>query len=497
MSRCLFVLVATICMLRPAICAEASITTVNMDQSNNWVIGMTLDAMLHSGPASPFTDDSFAAFQAVWDNENQTEWVQQGTWEMTSEIVSSQDEAVEAMDISGSLSVSYMAFTGEAHMSFASENVQRSSDTSVIIKASAAGKKRQMSLADTNLLELKDSSIDHLEEFESLYGSYLIVGFEYGGEILFQSTHAAASSEDKMAISGGLELSFAGAGFPVEISGSADVSFDKTDISRSIDDKKSFSIKPNTDSEDADALITALVAISDGGLEDDSTLYEQLAQSAQNILSGDDVEPLKAVVVKLSSVSAVNDRFESTIGSIDTANFFSFLNEVFMAVDALSRQLELVEQEWRERSPATVYTALSTWGDWEFLLLQLREEMALINSFDDVINGSNAYEAIRETKDWDADVFEAHSFIEVTGRGIEYQFEVAIMGPYEEMLECVATYDVCTLVPTSDTTEPSSAPTAEPTISNTGDDDDASSANWNGIAISVVGGLMVLADFIF
>lgn len=494
MSRYLAMLVATICMVRRAVCTEASITTINLAESNNLVFGMTLDAMLHSGPPSPFTADSFAAFQAVWDNENQTEWLQLGTWKMTTDIVTSQDEAVEAMDISGSLSVSYMAFTGEAHMSFASENVQSSSDTSVIITAEAAGKKRQMSIADTNLLELKDTSIDNLEEFEALYGSYLIVGFEYGGEILFQATHSAASDEDKLAISGGLELSFAGAGFPVEISGSADVSFDKTDISRSVNDKKSFSIKPNTDSEDADDLITALIAISTGGLDDDSTLYDTLAQKAQNILSGDQVDPLKAIVIPLSSVSAVNDRFEATIGSLDTANFFSFLNDVFMAVEALSQQLELIESEWRTRAPATVSTAQSTWGEWEFLLLQLREEMATINNYDDVINGSKAYEAIRTTKDWDADVFEAQSFIEITGRGLEYQFEVAITEPYKAMLECVAMYTVCTSAPTSATTEPSSAPTVEPTISTT--DGDSSSANGHGIAVGVVAGLMVLADFI-
>jgi len=425
-------------MAQLALSADVSIMTVNMPESNNWVIGMTLDGLLHSGPPSPFTEDSFATFQAAWDSKD--EWLQQGTWTMSTDIVSSQSKAVEAMGIGGELSVSYMGFSGDAHLSFASENVQSASDVSVVIKAAAAGKKQQMSLAETNVLDLKETSVDSLDEFLALYGSYLIVGFEYGGEILFQSTHSARSEDDKMAIEGGLEISFAGASFPgFELSGSANVEYEKSDISRSISDKKSFSIRPNTDSDDANELINALTDISLGGMADDPTLYETLAQNAQNILSGDFVDPIKAVVIPLSSVSAVSDLFVDNADSEDTAPFFSFLNEMYMAVEALSRQLELVEQEWRSLSADTVSTVRSTWGDWEFRLLALREEMAVINNINDVIDGSNAYMAISATKDWDADVLEAQSFIEITATGLENQFEVAIIEPYNDMLESLTT----------------------------------------------------------
>merc|ERR1712087_871113 len=129
---------------------DRTVMTINMAESNNWVIGTTLDTMFNSGLPSPFTEDSFEAFQAVWDNK--TEWLQLGTWTMTSDIVSSQSDAVETLDIDGSLSLSYMAISGDAHMSFASENVQSASDVSVIIKAAARGKRQQMNIAETTSL---------------------------------------------------------------------------------------------------------------------------------------------------------------------------------------------------------------------------------------------------------------------------------------------------------------------------------------------------------
>ena len=89
-------------------------------------------------------------------------------------------------------------------MSFLSNNVQSDTDVSVMVKASSAGKKKQMTLADTNILELKDSEINTLEEFEEMHGAYLVVGYLYAGEILFESRYSAANSEDKTAIEGGL-----------------------------------------------------------------------------------------------------------------------------------------------------------------------------------------------------------------------------------------------------------------------------------------------------
>merc|ERR1719319_532011 len=104
-----------------------------------------------------------AEFENAWDNKD--EWMQQGSFSMSSDIVSSQSDAIEALAISGSLEVSYLMFSGDARMSFAKDNIQSASDVSVIVKASSAGRKQQMSLVETNALALKETSAIDLDEF--------------------------------------------------------------------------------------------------------------------------------------------------------------------------------------------------------------------------------------------------------------------------------------------------------------------------------------------
>ena len=63
------------------------------------------------------------------------------------------------------------------------------------------------------------------------------------------------------------------------------------------------------DSPAVDELISSLSALARGEAAEDATLYEKLSQSAQDILSGDSVDPIQAIVVPLRSVSAVHDKF--------------------------------------------------------------------------------------------------------------------------------------------------------------------------------------------
>ena len=89
-------------------------------------------------------------------------------------------------------------------MSFAKNNVDSALDVSLIVKANSYGRKGQMSMQETNNLVLKETTASDADEFRNLYGSYLIVGFEYGGEIMFQSTHSVRTKEDKLKVAGGL-----------------------------------------------------------------------------------------------------------------------------------------------------------------------------------------------------------------------------------------------------------------------------------------------------
>ena len=74
----------------------------------------------------------------------------------------------------------------------------------MIVKANSHGRKGQMKMSDTNKLRLKDTTATDLDEFTELYGEYMIVGFEYGGEIMYSSTHTVRSHEDKMKVAAGL-----------------------------------------------------------------------------------------------------------------------------------------------------------------------------------------------------------------------------------------------------------------------------------------------------
>ena len=89
-------------------------------------------------------------------------------------------------------------------MEFAKNNVDSSLDVSMIVKANSYGRKGQMKMSDTNKLRLKDTTAMDREAFVKEYGQYLIVGFEYGGEIMYTSTHSVRDSEDKLKVAGGL-----------------------------------------------------------------------------------------------------------------------------------------------------------------------------------------------------------------------------------------------------------------------------------------------------
>ena len=207
-----------------SVSALDSAMAVNMPQTNNFQIGMTVDRQFRTGYASPFTKASMEAFEAEWERQ---EWEQRGTFTMTTDIVSNIHEFREALDIDSSLSVSFMEFSvcwtvseytytvsirvmvhctqADAHLNFAKENVVCEMDVAVIMRALAEGKKKQMDVSGINLLEMDTTEAANLDDYLKRYGVYVIVGFEYGGEILFQSTHTSSSKEDTLAVEAGLE----------------------------------------------------------------------------------------------------------------------------------------------------------------------------------------------------------------------------------------------------------------------------------------------------
>ena len=101
--------------------------------------------------------------------------------------------------------------------------------------------------------------------------------------------------------------SYGGAGFGV--SGCANVGNTKDILGKSVNHQVTHHIQPNVQSVDVDNLIDALNRLSGGDGEATDT-YSDIEKSAQKILSGDDLNPIQAVIIPLSSVSAVADKYK-------------------------------------------------------------------------------------------------------------------------------------------------------------------------------------------
>ena len=85
---------------------------VNMPTSNNWEIGMTMDLNFVGGKPSPFTADSFAVFQADWEQKKENgDYDASGTFEMTTRLVQSQEDKMEALGVEASLETSFAMYS--------------------------------------------------------------------------------------------------------------------------------------------------------------------------------------------------------------------------------------------------------------------------------------------------------------------------------------------------------------------------------------------------
>ena len=89
----------------------------------------------------------------------------------------------------------------DAKMDLARKEINSDFDVSFVMRASSTGGRKQLSSSEYNKLQLVDSVKDLLiEDFLRKYGDYVIVGFIYGGEILFETTYTGKGEKDKMDI---------------------------------------------------------------------------------------------------------------------------------------------------------------------------------------------------------------------------------------------------------------------------------------------------------
>lgn len=83
---------------------------VAMALDNNYVIGATLDTLFQR-KASPFSAESFAAFEKKWNEIRKKEPTSRGKFDFRSKVVDSQKEKLKALGVDVGLDVSYMKFS--------------------------------------------------------------------------------------------------------------------------------------------------------------------------------------------------------------------------------------------------------------------------------------------------------------------------------------------------------------------------------------------------
>ena len=245
-----------------------------------------------------------------------------------------------------------------------------------------------------------------------------------------------------------------------------DDQYSSSDIEKSIMNTAAWSIRPNSNNMEMIGLAAKLSAISMGDVQADAMLqHAQFVEDVQRVLLAEGADPIKAIIIPLASAKSVSNLFTNTPDNpVYTAVFVSFLNDIYMEVRGLKKQvcdrvdltdisrstwhvqLGLVEQQWPK-------VDRQLFSDWDHRLRTFSVEMQMIDTENKIIERSTEYLSMFATKNWDADVLSATSFLEVTTAGLRQQFEEAIMVPYWTQMELTTqaptTHDRFQLVDTS------------------------------------------------
>jgi len=146
------------------------------------------------------------------------------------------------------------------------------------------------------------------------------------------------------------------------------------------------------------------------------------------VLSGHTLDPIKAILVPLESVGAVHDKFGIQTTE-DIVSFMEFLNEMFLEVLALERQLVIVEDGYDLYDvslPDEVFI-------WEEILNKFIDEMQLLSTRQRILDYADSYN--QRAVSWSDDVESANSFLDVSsGSKLADQFDDAVMDPYYTMI---------------------------------------------------------------
>eukprot|EP01084_Bolivina_argentea_P180522 311888_1 len=252
---------------------------------------------------NPFTTESHKIYGSTFEQRKNSEEeeknydIQQGKWYSKTVLTTDSTEVRKALGIEGSLALSYGPISGDAKVKFAKKNARSSLDVTFLITATQKGRTITNSTDDINKLELAKSIKDQIkinekytiQDFKKEYGEYYIIGFEYGGEIIFQSTYSTESTEDKLAVEGALNIRFGKAG--LKVSGGGAGKYENVDVSKKAKFSYEEHISPSYDTpiiNGDEGILPLLVKISKGesSKHDTKSLDSVLKQKMQKLLAG-------------------------------------------------------------------------------------------------------------------------------------------------------------------------------------------------------------------
>eukprot|EP01084_Bolivina_argentea_P029267 54308_1 len=412
----------------------------------NWSVGNTLDVELSIKPP-PFEDETLLKFiNAYKDRLKNYDPTDSGEYGYKISLVQDEKEQLKSLDVDGKLDFSYGPVSGDASVNFAMNNSQNSLQLTFIVNARQSGRLLENDLGDRIPLKLKDSVLKKIEDpnytfdkFKKEYGSYFIVGFDYGGEILFQSKYSVNSSQNKLSVAGGLSVSYGKMGF--NISGAVNGDYKSEDIQKNTNIETSSRIVPSYDNDllnGKDGILILLSKLADpltNGIDEKSNenFFGDLNSKMQKYLSGKTLDRVNAVIIPISSVGCVDEAF-SDKSSAAIGDLFKFSNELFLELKAINGATKTVNDNYdkygADQKPAE----------------DIKKWLSKTQRFMDVMSlgrGDKLYEYAKlraayvenpEEKE-DTNELDKSDFYKVNKDILQMQFKTNLLSPYDKMMQ--------------------------------------------------------------
>eukprot|EP01084_Bolivina_argentea_P026094 48481_1 len=331
---------------------------------DNILLGGTINTQFEPAQ-SPFDEKSSIDLFSE-DTFNKLPFGGKGTYTSSFELVRTEKEKAKALGVSGKMNLTYGPVTGDANVKFAMNNTNGTFGLSVMYSASHEGQKRLYDMKALNALKLNDHVSDAIkgtkgipltfDEFTQKYGRYVVIGYEYGGSILFDMQYSTKSSQDKKSVIGGLHLAYGKCGF--QISGQVKGNYSQKDINKSFNITTSISINPSTIDPNETKLLASFDTLQNASTTsttDLSSLKDQIDAAVYSILNPNpptnvdiSLNKSNAILLPIQSIPCVSYAFsESELKQAEyITGFFGYINPLYLDLKSKLQNINMIANNW-------------------------------------------------------------------------------------------------------------------------------------------------------